>query len=56
MIKKPVNISSLDIERLQGQRAISDIADPKTGEVFVKAGRRITRAVVKRYLQLVLRK
>ena len=47
---------SLDIERLQGQRAISDIADPKTGEVFVKAGRRITRAVVKKVLTAGIKK
>lgn len=40
----------LDIERLQGQRALSDIVDPKTGEAFVKAGRRITRAVVKKVM------
>jgi DNA-directed RNA polymerase subunit beta len=39
---------NLDIERMSGQRAIVDIVDPKTGEVFVKAGRRITRAVVKK--------
>ncbi len=38
----------LDIERMSGQRAMADIADPKTGEVLVKAGRRITRAVVKK--------
>ncbi|MEZ4873377.1 MAG: hypothetical protein R2827_14295 [Bdellovibrionales bacterium] len=38
----------LEIERLQGQRALSDIVDPKTGEAYVKAGRRITRAVVKK--------
>ncbi len=39
---------NLDIERLSGQRAVSDIVDPKSGEVIVKAGRRITRAVVKK--------
>jgi DNA-directed RNA polymerase subunit beta len=39
---------ALDIERMSGQRAIVDIVDPQTGEVFVKAGRRITRAVVKK--------
>lgn len=39
---------SIDIERMAGQRAISDIVDPKTGEAIVKAGRRITRAAVKR--------
>lgn len=38
----------LDIERMSGQRAIVDIVDPKSGEVLVKAGRRITRAVVKK--------
>jgi DNA-directed RNA polymerase subunit beta len=38
----------LDIERMSGQRAITDITDPKTGEVLVKVGRRITRAVVKK--------
>jgi DNA-directed RNA polymerase subunit beta len=42
----------LDIERLSGQRAIVDIVDPKTGEALVKAGRRITRAVVKKVQSL----
>ncbi len=41
----------LDIERLAGQKAISDIVNPKNGEVLVKAGRRITRAVVKKVLE-----
>lgn len=41
-------LRDLDIEKLSGQRAISDINDPKTGENIVKAGRRITRAVVKK--------
>ncbi|RME16369.1 MAG: DNA-directed RNA polymerase subunit beta, partial [Bdellovibrio sp.] len=36
----------LDIQKIAGQRALSDIVDPKTGDVLVKAGRRITRAVV----------
>jgi DNA-directed RNA polymerase subunit beta len=45
----------LDIERMSGQRAIADILDPKTGEVLVKAGRRITRAVVKKVQQLDLK-
>ncbi|MCS6838042.1 MAG: DNA-directed RNA polymerase subunit beta [Bdellovibrionaceae bacterium] len=44
----------LDIERMAGQRAVSDIVDPKTGEVIVKGGRRITRAVVKKIQQLNL--
>ncbi len=38
----------LDIERMSGQRAIADIIDPKTEEVLVKVGRRITRAIVKK--------
>lgn len=38
----------IDIEQMSGQRAISDIVDPKTGEELVKAGRRITRAAVKK--------
>ncbi len=42
---------ALDIEKLQGQRALIDINDPKTGEAIVKAGRRITRAVVKKVLE-----
>ncbi len=41
---------NLDIEKLQGQRALTDIVDPKTGDVFVSADRRITRAVVKKVL------
>ena len=45
----------LDIERMSGQRALVDINDPKTGEALVKAGRRITRAVVKKVQQLGLK-
>src|SRR5690606_39230841 len=41
-------LRDIDIEKMTGQRANSDIIDPKTGEEFVKAGRRITRAVVKK--------
>ncbi|MBC7465685.1 MAG: DNA-directed RNA polymerase subunit beta [Bdellovibrio sp.] len=44
----------LDIERMSGQRAIADITDPKSGEVLIKAGRRITRAVVKKIQDLKL--
>jgi DNA-directed RNA polymerase subunit beta len=48
-IKKDGKVTrTLDIERMSGQRAMSDIIDPKTGEAIVKAGRRITRAAVKR--------
>jgi DNA-directed RNA polymerase subunit beta len=45
----------IDIDRMAGQRAIVDIVDPKTAEVLVKQGRRITRAVVKRVKQIDLR-
>lgn len=45
---------NLDIERMSGQRALSDIADPATGEVIVKAGRRITRAIVKKIKDISL--
>jgi len=45
----------LDIERMSGQRAIVDLVDPKSGEVLVKAGRRITRAVVKKVQQIDLK-
>jgi DNA-directed RNA polymerase subunit beta len=38
----------LDIERMSGQRAMADITDPRSGDVIVKAGRRITRAIVKK--------
>ncbi len=46
---------TLDIERMAGQRALSDIVDPKTGEQIVKAGRRITRAIVKKVKSLDLK-
>lgn len=39
---------TLDIDRMSGQRALTDIIDPKTGEAIVRAGRRITRAIVKK--------
>jgi DNA-directed RNA polymerase subunit beta len=45
----------IDIDRMAGQRALVDIVDPKSGEVLVKQGRRITRAVVKRVKQIELR-
>lgn len=45
-------LRKLDIDRMAGQRAIVDILDPKTGEAIVKAGRRITRAVVKKLKEL----
>lgn len=45
---------TIDIERMAGQRALSDIVDPKSGEVLVKAGRRITRASIKKVKALDL--
>ena len=39
---------TINIDQMAGQRALSDIVDPKSGEVIVKAGRRITRASVKK--------
>ncbi|MCM2282680.1 MAG: DNA-directed RNA polymerase subunit beta [Bdellovibrionaceae bacterium] len=54
-VKKGKMYRVLDIERMAGQRALVDIVDPKSGEVLVKQGRRITRAVVKRVKQIDLR-
>lgn len=39
-------LRALDIDKMSGQRALVDIIDPATGDVLVKAGRRITRAAV----------
>ncbi len=55
VVKGKKMFRNLDIERLAGQRALVDIIDPKSGEVLVKAGRRITRAVVKKVQQLELK-
>ncbi len=52
VVKKGKMYRELDIDRLAGQRAITDIVDPKSGEVLVKEGRRITRAVVKRVKEI----
>ncbi len=46
----------ISIEKLSGQRAISDIKDPKTGDILVKSGRRITRAIVKKMQALNLKR
>lgn len=54
-VKKGKLYRDLDIERIAGQRALSDIVDPASGEVLVKSGRRITRAVVKRVTALNLK-
>lgn len=53
--KKGKLYREIDIERMAGQRALVDIVDPKSGEVLVKQGRRITRAVVKRVRDLDLK-
>ena len=45
----------IDIEKMIGQRASSDIKDSKRN-VFVKAGRRITRLVIKKVLSARLKK
>ncbi|MCB9072147.1 MAG: DNA-directed RNA polymerase subunit beta [Bdellovibrionaceae bacterium] len=50
--KKGEIFRDFDVEKMAGQRALSDILDPKSGEVIVKAGRRITRASVKRVKEL----
>ncbi len=42
----------LDIEKMAGQRAVSDIVNPKDGSVVVNAGRRITRAIVRKVTEL----
>ncbi|MCC2677790.1 MAG: DNA-directed polymerase beta chain [Pseudobdellovibrio sp.] len=54
VVKGKTLLRKLDIERMSGQRAIADIVDPKTGESLVKAGRRITRAIVKKVKDLNL--
>ncbi len=54
-LRKGKFFRKLDIDRMAGQKAIADIVDPGTAEVLVKAGRRITRAVVKRVKALDLK-
>lgn len=55
MVRKGKLYRELDIDRMAGQRALVDIVDPKSGEVLVKQGRRITRAVVKRVKDIDVR-
>ncbi len=55
IVRKGKLYRNIDIDRMAGQRALVDIVDPKSGEVLVKQGRRITRAVVKRVKQIDLR-
>ena len=47
---------SLDVEKLAGQRTIADIFDPQSGDIIIRAGRRITRSVVKKILQAKVEK
>ena len=54
LVRKDKMFREIDIDRMAGQRAIVDIVDPKTQEVLVKQGRRITRAIVKRVKQIEL--
>ena len=54
VVRKGKMFREIDIDRMAGQRALVDIVDPKTAEVLVKQGRRITRAVVKRVKQIEL--
>lgn len=48
-------VRSLDIDKMAGQRALSDIIDPANGEVIVKQGRRITRASVNKVKSINLK-
>jgi DNA-directed RNA polymerase subunit beta len=41
----------MDYDLLKGQKASSDILDPKTGKVFVKRGRRISVGIVRQMQQ-----
>lgn len=50
--KKGEIFRDFDVEKMSGQRALSDILDPKSGEVIVKSGRRITRAAIKKVKEL----
>ena len=48
IVKPGEYLRSFDVDKVAGQRAIVDIKHPKTGEVVVRAGRRITRAAVRK--------
>ena len=50
------NYRFINVEKMQGQRALSDIVDPANGEVLVKAGRRVTRAIVKKMIEQKIEK
>ena len=55
-IEKDDYFRSLNLDNLSGQRATSDISDPKTGEVIVKKGRRVTKAAIKTMQDLKVKK
>ena len=50
--KKGEYLREFDVDKVAGQKAIVDIVDPKSGDVLVKSGRRITRAAVKKIKEL----
>ena len=50
--KKGEYLRGFDVDKVSGQKAIVDIVDPKSGEAIVKAGRRITRATVRKIKEL----
>ncbi|MCB0377302.1 MAG: DNA-directed RNA polymerase subunit beta [Bdellovibrionales bacterium] len=52
--KKGEYLRPFDVDKVAGQRAIVDILDPKTGDVIVRAGRRITRAAVRKVKEIGL--
>ena len=53
-IRKGKLFRKIDIDQMAGQRALVDMIDPKTGDALVKAGRRITRAVVRKVKEVGL--
>ena len=52
VVKKGKYLRDFDVDKVAGQKAIVDIVDPKSGEVLVKSGRRITRASVRKIKEL----
>lgn len=54
--KGPKFYRYIDIEKMIGQRSLTDLVDPDSGEVLVKSGRRITRAVAKKVKSLNMKR
>ncbi|NQZ20238.1 MAG: DNA-directed RNA polymerase subunit beta, partial [Bdellovibrionales bacterium] len=50
--KKGEYLRSFDVDKVSGQRAIVDIVDQYSGDTIVNAGRRITRAAVRKVKEL----